>query len=196
MAKNRKQVRVALTGSVRVASASTPEPLTLETAKTDGVDQGFTTSDGVSFSFSREIEEIDSWQGKAALRKIVTETPSGVSFTLRQTNADTLTNTLGGTIEVITPADELTGTPAVVRWEPDLEQLAEKRVVVSFSDGAIEYVFVFRAATQNAEVEFSLVKNDALNLPNEWAAIEAEDGKKPVYLLSNDPALVPVTTTP
>ena len=64
MAISADEVRVAGTGHVYVAPKGTALPTTVEAAlPADWTDLGYVTTDGVSFTFSRETEDLDAWQG-------------------------------------------------------------------------------------------------------------------------------------
>ena len=199
MAKNSKQVRVALTGSVFYL----PTPitaltgLTLDAAPAGAVDLGWTTPDGVTFTLGREVQGIDAWQTPNLLRQLVLSEPKSMSYTLRQLARQQWLAAMGGTISQVSAAvpDNPATTevneaePAVYRWVPKSGQIVEGTILVDFEDGDIAYRFGFPYAQQTAEVEFSLVRNDAINLPNTWTALEPEAAGVPVMFVdTNDPA--------
>lgn len=182
MAKNSKQVRVALTGSVFY----TPTPITalpddLTAAPAGAIDLGWTTSDGVTFTLGREVEGIDAWQTPNLLRQLVLSEPKSLSYTLRQLARDQWLATMGGTFEEVTAG-------GFNRWVPEAGKLIEGTILVDFVDGANNYRFGFPLAQQTAEVEFSLVRNDAINLPNTWTAIEPSGGLPVMFMDTDDPA--------
>lgn len=187
MAKTTKSIKVALTGSIIVEPVDSPEPATLEEAKVAtaaGVDLGYTTEDGVSFTFGKETEDLKGWNATGILRRLVTETSVVVSFALRQADRETFTTALGGTVEILEAATET--KRGLARWTPDLEEQVERRLQVSMKDGADEMAVILRRAAQTAEVEFSFSKTDSINLPLEFTALEADGGAKPVYVLTNE----------
>ena len=175
MAKNATQVRVALTGSIWFNSdlnAAIPDDL--DTPPAGYVDLGFTTDDGVTFTLSKETEDIMGWQTGDVLRKLVTAEPKSAAFTLRQVSRDTWLATNGGTITLTRAAAG--EVPAVYRWEPTQSEVVEGVLLIDFEDDGINYRFGFRRAMQGAEVEFQLVRGDAVNLPNEWTALAPASG--------------------
>ena len=64
MAKDPTKVRVALTGNVWYEPSLSATIVTdpTEPPTTTAVNLGYTTADGVTFSFSRETVDIDGWQ--------------------------------------------------------------------------------------------------------------------------------------
>lgn len=194
MAKNASRVRVALTGSVWYnpdLNATIPSDLTTDPTSLGYADLGYTTADGVTFTLSREIEGIDGWQTSEILRQLVTAEPKQAEFVLRQLGRDEWLATNGGTI-----TEQGTG---IYRWEPTTGQIPEGILLIDFDDLGKEYRFGFRRAQQTAEVQFSLVRNDAVNLPNTWTAVQpfnADD--KAFFMDTNDPAFAPTSaaTTP
>src|SRR5690606_3573498 len=99
MAKDATKVRVALTGTVYVAPEGTAFPTAISDAPgEDWVDLGYTTEDGVEFTFGKEITNIMGWQSRDPLRKLVTEEPKSFSMTLRQLESATFLAAFGGSI--------------------------------------------------------------------------------------------------
>ena len=186
MAKNAKQVRVALTGNVWFEpdfDAPVQDADLLTAPTTTAVNLGYTTEDGVSFTLSKETEDIKGWQTKDILRRLITSEPKSCSYVLRQLARDIWLATMGGAV---------TTTAGVHKWEPNDGEDIEGRVWVDFVDNNIVYRFGFRRASQSASVQFTLVRNNAVNLPNEWAALATSDGQKSFYMLTNDPAFAEV----
>lgn len=175
---NAEEVRVALTGHVYFLPLGTNVPADLKVPK-GAIDLGYTTEDGVTFNIEKETEDIMGWQSTDLLRRLVTSEPKSCSFTLRQLSRDTWLSTMGG---------EVKKTGDVFRWEPDEGKQVEGVILVDFIDNDITYRFGFRRAAQSAAVEFTLVRNDAVNLPNEWTALATKDGSKPFFMDTNDKA--------
>lgn len=183
MAKDATRVRVALTGSIWVADEGTTIPADVETAPGVGfTDLGYTSEDGVTFTIGRDTEEINGWQSREPLRRLVTAEPKTVSFTLRQLERNTLLASLGGTIT------ETGVGSGLFRWEPDEGSIPTKVLLIDFHDGDYTYRFGFRRAQNLAEVEMNLVNNAAVDLPNEWSVLAAGTGLKSWFIDTNDPA--------
>ena len=192
MAKDPTKVRVALTGNVWYEPSLSATIVTdpTEPPTTTAVNLGYTTADGVTFSFSRETVDIDGWQTADPLRILVTNEPRSCSFTLRQTDRGTWLATMGGTVVESVPAAG--GEPAVYRWEPTVGKLPEGMLFIDFEDVTsagvtVVYRFGFRRAAQSETVEFNLVRTDAVNLPNNWRALQPATGKA-MFMDTNDAA--------
>ena len=56
---------------------------------------GYVTTDGVGFTFSRESDDLDAWQGDK-VRVLSSREPMSLTFALMQTNGDTLLLAMGG----------------------------------------------------------------------------------------------------
>ena len=190
MALDATKVRVALTGHIYFQpEGDTPlEDPTDLSAPAGAIDLGYTTEDGVTFTFGRDVEEIMGWQSMDPLRKLVTAEPKTAAFTLRQLERDTWLSTMGGKITELAAANVETGAGAINRWEPVVGEIPTGRILIDMDDLGILYRFGFRRAQNTAEIEFSLVRNDALNLPNEWSAVATKDGKPAFFMDTNDPA--------
>lgn len=183
---NAEEVRVALTGHIYFLPLGTEVPPDLEVPE-NAVDLGYTTEDGVTFNIEKETEDIMGWQSTDPLRRLVTSEPKSCTFTLRQLSRDTWLSTMGG---------EVQKTGDVFRWEPDQGKQVEGVILVDFIDNDITYRFGFRRAAQSAAVEFTLVRNDAVNLPNEWTALATKDGSKPFFMDTNDEAFDETSSAP
>ena len=96
MAIDASEVRVAGYGHIFVAPEGTTLPTDVDTAMPEAwVDLGYATTDGVTFTFSRETEDLDAWQGDK-IRVLSLKEPKTAEFTLMQTDQDTITTALGG----------------------------------------------------------------------------------------------------
>lgn len=196
MALDASKVRVALTGHIYFVPESDTTNFGTEstnlTAPAGGIDLGYTSEDGVAFTFGREVEDILGWQSADPLRKLSTAEPRSAAFTLQQLERGTWLSTMGGEItELVAAVVGPPAEPAIYRWEPAVGQIPTGRLVIDFEDGAIKYRFGFRRAQNTAETEFSLVRNAALSLSNEWTGVATSDGKKSFFMDTNDAAFAP-----
>lgn len=125
MAISADEVRVAGTGRVYTAPKGTALPTTVDSAlPADWTDLGYVTTDGVSFTFSRDTEDLAAWQGDK-IRVLSLSEPKMVEFTLMQTDAAVLETAFGGgTIE--TDAGVTTYTP------PLRGENVERSMVIEF----------------------------------------------------------------
>ena len=181
MAIDASEVRVAGYGHIYVAPEGTTLPVDVETPMTaDWVDLGYATTDGVTFTFSRETEDLDAWQGDK-IRVLSLKEPKTAEFTLMQTDQDTITTALGGG-EWVDAGGLGTFTP------PEMGDNAVRAMVVEYEDGPnIKYRYCFARVQQEGDVEMTLNREGAVEYPMTMGVLEAD----PAYtILTNDPAIV------
>ena len=180
---------MALTGSIWYnpdLNAAIPDDLTVDPTTLGYTDLGYTTADGVTFTLSREIEGIDGWQTAEILRQLVTAEPKQAEFVLRQLGRDEWLATNGGAVS------ELGSGTGIYRWEPKTGEIPEGVLLIDFDDMGHDYRFGFRRAQQTGEVQFQLVRNDAVNLPNTWTAVQPYNADLTSFFMdTNDPAFAP-----
>ena len=179
MAISADEVRVAGTGRVYTAPKGTALPTTVDSAlPADWTDLGYVTTDGVSFTFSRETEDLAAWQGDK-IRVLSLSEPKMVEFTLMQTDAAVLETAFGGgTVE--TDAGVTTYTP------PLRGENVERSMVIEFLDDDITYRYAFSRVQQEGDVNFVLTREGAVEYPVTFGVLEAT----PAYtIITNDPAM-------
>ena len=185
MAIDGSEVRVAGAGHVYVAPAGTTLPTDLSPLAATWVDLGYVTEDGVGFSFGREVEDLNAWQGDK-IRTLSTKEPASCNFSLMQTNATILTVAFGGG-EVTENVDKnvFTFTP------PKSGTNTERSLVIEFNDGtAITYRYVIQRSQIEGNVDFTLVRSGALTYPLTMGILD--NGDKPKFtIISNDPKMAP-----
>ena len=179
MAISADEVRVAGTGRVYTAPKGTALPTTVDSAlPAEWTDLGYVTTDGVSFTFSRETEDLAAWQGDK-IRVLSLSEPKMVEFTLMQTDAAVLETAFGGgTVE--TDAGVTTYTP------PLRGENVERSMVIEFLDDDITYRYAFGRVQQEGDVNFVLTREGAVEYPVTFGVLEAT----PAYtIITNDPAM-------
>lgn len=188
MAPNADQITVALTGAVHVAPYS--EALVLPTTPTAALpaafeELGYTTEDGVTFTATPEIEDINAWQKSTPVRRIVTARQAQASFSLEQWNRDTFALAFGGGIWTT-----IAGPPVTYRYDPpaDNDSLAEYAMVIDFADGTRNGRAVILRGNITEAVETQLVRNAAAVLPITFGALTPDDEDRSWFYLSDDPA--------
>jgi hypothetical protein len=184
MAQDATKVRVALTGKVwlgKSESVTMPANITAAVSSTDFDDLGFTTEDGVTFTFGKNVTDIMGWQSSDPLRKLLTAEPKSVEFVLRQMERATFLSAFGGTI---------TGTDPNFEWAPPAPgTLAVRPLIVEFTDDDIDYRFIYRRCSDEAEKKVQLLRTDAVNLPANYAVLAASPNAWIVQ--TNDSAMTP-----
>ena len=188
MAINGSEVRVAGAGHVYVAASGTAMPTDLSVLDpTKWIDLGYVTEDGVGFSFGREVEDLNAWQGDK-IRTLSTKEPASTNFSLMQTNATILTVAFGGgevTESGTDPNKVFTFTP------PKSGTNTERSLVIEFNDGAsIAYRYCISRSQIEGNVDFTLVRSGALTYPLTMGILD--NGDKPKFtIISNDPNMAP-----
>lgn len=183
---NADEVRVAGAGHIWVGPAGTALPTDATTALDAAyVDMGYVTEDGVSFSFSRETENLNAWQGDK-LRVLSTEEPAEVSFALMQTNDHILPLALGGGTVTEESEGEYKFTP------PAKGTNTERTIVIEFNDGEdIHYRYCIPRAQIEGEVSFTLQRGEALTYPLTFGVLDDD----PKYIILTDDPSWDVTTS-
>lgn len=187
MAIDGSEVRVAGAGHVYVAPKGTALPTDLSALDSKYVDLGYVTEDGVAFSFGREVEDLNAWQGDK-IRTLSTKEPATVAFALMQTNATIMTVAYGGgeiTEQGTAPNKTYTFTP------PKSGTNTERILVIEFSDGAdITYRYVIPRSQIEGNVDYTLTRAGALTYPLTMGILDNGDAAK-FTIISNDPHMAP-----
>lgn len=179
MALDGTQVRVAGAGRVYTAVTTAAAPTDSGTAlAAEWTDLGYVTEDGVSFTFGRETEDLNSWQGDK-VRVLTLRAPKSVEFSLMQSNKDTLLVALGGG-SIVENTGEFTITP------PADDVNEERSLLIEFSDGGVAYRYYFPRVQVQGEVSFTLTRSGAVTYPINMGVLAATP---PYTIFSDDPAL-------
>lgn len=182
MSQDATKVRVALTGKVwlgKTEEVTAPASISVAVDADDFDDLGFTTPDGVTFTFGKNVTDIDGWQSSDPLRKLLTAEPKSIEFVLRQLERVTYLSAFGGTITEPSP-DEFEWNP------PAAGSLPVRPLIVEFSDDDIDYRFIYRRCSDEAEKKVQLLRTDAVNLPANYAVLAASPNAW--FVQTNDPA--------
>lgn len=186
MAIDGSEVRVAGAGHVYVAPKGTALPTDLSALDPKFVDLGYVTEDGVSFTFGREVEDLNAWQGDK-IRTLSTKEPASTSFSLMQTNATIMTVAFGGgevTESGTDPNKVYTFTP------PKSGTNTERVLVIEFEDGDTKYRYLIPRSQIEGNVDFTLTRSGALTYPLTMGILD--NGDQPKFtILSNDVHMAP-----
>ncbi len=145
---------------------------------------GFVSTDGVTFTDSKNINDIPAWQAFYPVRKVVTDKMSKIEFIMKQWDGTTVTTAFGGG-SVTTDTGVSIYTPA----EPG--ELAELAMVVEWIDGADVYRLVIPRGIVTGEVSTKVTRTDAADLPVAFEATpagtpsEGDLGTQPWYIVTN-----------
>jgi len=180
MANDADQIVVAANGTVYAAPVGTTQPVTpTEAPSAAWVDLGYINEDGATFTDTKEIEDITSWQSFYPTRKIVTAKEATVSFALQQWNEQSIPLAFGG--GAVT-------NPSVGVWRyvpPDPETLDERALMIDWTDGDKDYRLIIPKGLVTEAVETQLVRTGSAELPITFSAVPDTD-EDPFILLTND----------
>ncbi|MFB9661598.1 hypothetical protein ACFQS3_02650 [Glycomyces mayteni] len=91
MAFDANEVRVAITGEVKVAPVGTAAPTTYKSVLDPAFKGlGYNNDEGVVESYEESTESLRAWQNNVEVRTVTTESDARLAFTLIQTNKSTL----------------------------------------------------------------------------------------------------------
>jgi hypothetical protein len=162
-----QDVVVAGTGAVYVAPDGTALPTDLVTPLPAAwEDVGYVSEDGVTFTFSREQEEVNAWQVSTPVRVLVTNEPISIAFELIQFDQTTVMLAFRGGAVAGTVAP-FTYTP------PDAGATDVRALTIDAVDGNYHFRFSFPRAQVAEDVEMALVRSDAARLPLTFAVLAA-----------------------
>lgn len=178
-------IRVAGTAHIYLAPVATAFPDWDDAPAGDWTELGYVTTDGITLSFGREVNDIFAMQSAEPVRTVATRLPKTVGFSLMQQGRQQLLLALGG--GAFTPEAGVTG---VYRYEPPEASVVDERaMIVEMVDGEFTYRWHYKR-TQNREgVEHKYLREDAATFPVTQQILQPDDGSKPFYMLSDDPAL-------
>jgi len=184
MPQNSEEILVATAGDVWIAPVSTTLP-TAEDSALNGafLNLGYTTEEGVSFTYSQAVEEINAWQEADPVRRIVTARSLTTTFNLNQWNQATFELAFGGGAWTTPIAGTYSYTP------PDgNDALAEYALVIDFADGTKVSRLIVERGTVTEDVSTSLVRTGAAVLPIAIKALKPDTGNAPWNYLTGDAA--------
>jgi hypothetical protein len=144
-------VRVAGTGECYYAPEGTSAPTDAATAlPVAWKGLGYTSTDGVQFTFSRDTNDINAWQG-SKLRVLTNAEPVSFQLTLLETKTDTLLVAFGG------------GTVVNGNYTPPVEgDNAVRSFAIDTADSATKVRYYFPRAQVSGDVSFNLARTDAV----------------------------------
>jgi hypothetical protein len=157
-------VVVAGTGSVYVAPEGTTLPADLAALAAPWADIGYVTEDGVTFTFSREQEDVNAWQSAEPIRVLVTNEPKTIAFDMLEFDRDAILLAFRG--------GSFAGASAPYTYTPPDAGVSDVRaMVIDGKDGASTFRFAFPRVSLSGDVEFQLLRTDALKLTTEFSVL-------------------------
>jgi hypothetical protein len=188
MALDSDQIVVAGTGEVYVAPVGTAAPsgaTALSAAfSASWVGLGYTTEDGVRFSDTPDITDVNAWQSQYPVRRLVGTRANEFSFTALQWNSTTVSLAFGG-------GTWTEPTAGIFKYAPPATGVLDERAMaVEWQDGSYKYRLIVPKGTVSGGVEFGLTRTEAAQLPLTFSTTPTGTGDA-WYLLTDDPELDP-----
>jgi hypothetical protein len=163
--KQPTHVTVAGTGSVWLAPEGTLIPTGLTAPPSPWLDAGYTSDDGVTIGMSRDQEEINAWQAVDPVRVLITAEPKTITFELLEFDRESISLAFRGGTWGGTDPGPFTYTP------PAAGAQDVRAMLIDGYDGAKQFRFIYPRVQLQGDVEFALVRTDAVRLPLEFAVL-------------------------
>jgi hypothetical protein len=186
MALDAGDVRVAGNAHIYLAPLLTVFPtFATEPDADDWTELGYVTPDGITLSFTREINEIFAMQSTEPVRVVSTRLPKTVGFTMMQGGQDQLLLALGG--------GTFTTAGSVYKYEPpDPSVVDERAMVVEMIDGTNKYRWYYKRVQNREGVEHKYLREEAATFPVTMQILAPTDNSVPFYMETDDPAFAVV----
>jgi hypothetical protein len=142
------------------------DPDELENPGSGWVNLGYTTEDGVTFTYDRQVDDIMAWQSRRPVRKIVTSAAESVGFVLQQWNSETLPFAFGG--------GQVTGLGgAQAKFDlADAEDVVHFAVAIRLLDGSSEMGIVFPKGMVTDTIESVFNRASEAQLPVTFSSVD------------------------
>ncbi|HEY3020271.1 MAG TPA: hypothetical protein VGJ32_08765 [Solirubrobacteraceae bacterium] len=164
MALEPLHVTVAGTGAVWVAPEGTALPVDLAAPIAPWEDVGYVGEDGCSFTFSRDQEEITAWQAAEPVRILITSEPKTIEFELLEFDRASLLLAFRG--------GSFVGAAAPYTYTPPAPGGTDVRaMLIDGVDGASTFRFGFPRVQLQGDLEFALLRTDAVRLSMEFGVL-------------------------
>ena len=160
-------VVVAGTGAVWVAPEATAIPTALTAPPTPWEDVGYCDEDGVTFTFSREQEDVNAWQSAEPVRVLVTNEPKTIAYNLLEFDQESILLAFRG--------GSFAAGPPAVYTPPDSGTSDVRAMLIDGVDGAAKFRFCFPRVSLSGDVEFQLVRTDAVKLTLEFSVLASTE---------------------
>lgn len=185
MAPSSSEITVAANGTIYVANisgTSTTYPTTVRgTLAALYKEMGYATEDGVTFSASPSVEDINAWQSATPVRRLVTARELSAAASLLQWNESTFPVAFGGG----SWAND--GTTYTFYPPADSDALAEFAIIIDAEDGTRKQRWIIERANVTDAVETNLQRNGASVLPITFNAL-TRDGQVRAWKFMTDDA--------
>lgn len=180
-----QQIVVAGPALIAVAPVGTTLPTDESAALDSGFTElGYTSDEGVGFTFEQTIEDVLAQQTADPVRRIVTARSLSTNYQGLQWNKDTFALAFGG-------GTWTEPTPGTFRYDPpgDEDALSEYSQVISWNDGSRKFRLVIERGNVAEATETTLARTSASVLPVTFQAMKPTSGNNESwYFLGDDTA--------
>lgn len=186
MAESASNIVVAQRGTVYIADVGTEVDDDPATPLGVGFTElGYTTEDGVTFSVSADVTDINAWQSPTPVRRITTSRSAAISLTLEEWTEQNFALAFGG-------GAWSSPTAGVYQYDPpaDTDAVAEYCLVVDFHDGDQNSRIEVYRGNVDGSVETQLTRTGAAVLPITFTALTPDDTDRAWRYLSDDASFV------
>lgn len=182
MSQDAAEIHVASSGSVNVAVLGTAFPTSPTGALNAAfVDLGYLTEDGVTFTETPNVEDINAWQSADPVRRLVTTRALTAAFSAQQVNQENFVVAFGG-------GSWSQPSAGVYKYTPPgpTDALAEWEMVIRSQDGSKNNNYnVFRGNITEA-VESQMQRTSPQTLPITFSALTPSGGGPAWEFLTDD----------
>lgn len=183
MAETASEVFVAGDGHVWVAPEATSFPTAAKpftAPSSTWKELGYITEDGVTFSRSRQEDDLRVWQSTEPVRKLITGADSTLAFTLRQFNPNNVITAFGGGTFVAGDSTH----PGVLTL-PAPSDIAVMAMIIEGIDGSDAVRMLIERVQVGGDIEINLQAGDSMNLPVTFNVLSSTN---PIKFQSTDAA--------
>lgn len=184
--KDALETIVAGNGEVYLAPVATPLPAigSSPTAALNAafVGTGYTSEDGVKFSYQPTVTDFKAWQSAQAIRRIVNTAELQAAFSLQQWNEETLPFAFGGGTITVAGGSWSYAFPA------SGAALQERSLIIDAQDGTRNTRIVIPRGNVTDNVETNFKRDELAVFPITFKALEPLNGGPICYILGDDVA--------
>jgi hypothetical protein len=182
MSQDAAELHVGASGSVSAAPVGTTIPTT-PTASPDAafIDLGYMTEDGVTFSSTPTVEDINAWQSPDPIRRLVTTRTLTAAFNAQQVNQENFLVAFGG-------GTWSSPSAGVYKYVPPAaaDALQELALLVRSADGTKNNQYGIYRGNITEAVESQIVRSAPQTLPITFSALTPTGGGASWEFLTDD----------
>lgn len=181
MSQDAAELHVASDGSVEAAAVGTSMPSTPTGSSSAFLDLGFMTEDGVTFTETPTVEDINAWQSPDPIRRLVTTRSITAAFSAQQVNQENFLFAFGG-------GSWSSPSSGVYRYTPPApsDALAESALLIRSQDGTKNNQYEIYRGNITEAVESQLQRSAPQQLPVTFSALTPAGGGASWGFLTDD----------